>query len=127
FGGALLVGNFGSSQVSAFNLRTGHFLGQLSDAHGHPLVLNGGFPENNMKGLWGIAFGNGHGGADPNTLFFASGINQESDGLFGKVSFAGGNDGHHDRGGADQGSDDGVAALLNTVVNHDGNHGDNDG
>jgi uncharacterized protein (TIGR03118 family) len=94
FGGALLVGNFGSSQVSAFNLQTGHFLGQLSDANGHPLVLNGGFQETNMKGLWGIAFGNGHGGADANTLFFASGINQENDGLFGKVSFVRTGDDH---------------------------------
>jgi len=82
----LLIGNFGSSQISAFNMNTGAFLGQLSDAQGHPLVLNGGIKESDMKGLWGIRFGNGHGGADANTLFFAAGINAEADGLFGKVT-----------------------------------------
>jgi uncharacterized protein (TIGR03118 family) len=82
----LLIGNFGSSQISAFNMNTGVFLGQLSDANGNPLVLNGGIKESDMKGLWGIRFGNGHGGADANTLFFAAGINAEADGLFGKVT-----------------------------------------
>jgi uncharacterized protein (TIGR03118 family) len=82
----LLIGNFGSSQISAFNMKTGAYLGQLSDAQGHPLVLNGGIKESDMKGLWGIRFGNGHGGADANTLFFAAGINAEADGLFGKVT-----------------------------------------
>jgi uncharacterized protein (TIGR03118 family) len=82
----LLIGNFGSSQISAFNMNTGAFLGQLSDVQGHPLVLNGGIQESDMKGLWGIRFGNGHGGADANTLFFAAGINAEGDGLFGEVT-----------------------------------------
>jgi uncharacterized protein (TIGR03118 family) len=82
----LLIGNFGSSQISAFNKNTGAFLGQLSDAQGKPLVLNGGINESDTKGLWGIRFGNGHGGADANTLFFAAGINAEADGLFGKVT-----------------------------------------
>src|SRR5207237_1428108 len=52
FGGALLVGNFGDSHVSAFNLATGRFLGQLQDAHGQPLILNGGFKGPDSKGLW---------------------------------------------------------------------------
>ncbi len=82
----LLIGNFGSSQISAFNKNTGAFLGQLSDSQGNPLVLNGGIKESDAKGLWGIRFGNGHGGADANTLFFAAGINAEGDGLFGKVT-----------------------------------------
>lgn len=120
FGGALLVGNFGSSQVSAFNLQTGQFLGQLSDAQGNPLVLNGGFSETNPKGLWGIAFGNGQNGADPNTMFFASGINQENDGLFGTVSMAdidqgkdhdgrdhGDGNGNNNHGGGNRGGNDG--------------------
>ncbi len=87
FGGDLLVGNFGDSRVSAFDLKTGRFLGQLTDPQGAPLVLNGGFQETNPKGLWGIAFGNGQGGAGADTLFFATGINEENDGLFGKVDF----------------------------------------
>jgi uncharacterized protein (TIGR03118 family) len=103
FGGALLVGNFGDSHVSAFDLKTGQFLGQLSDAHGNPLTLNGGVGDSSgSKGLWGIAFGNGHGGTDPNALYFATGINDESDGLFGKVTMSNGDDSHgHDKHGFD--------------------------
>lgn len=100
FGGALLVGNFGDSHVSAFNLQTGAFLGQLSDAQGKPLTLNGGVGGNDTKGLWGIAFGNGQGGADTNTLFFAAGIKDEAAGLFGKVTMTHEDD---DRGGHSEG------------------------
>jgi hypothetical protein len=95
FGGALLVGNFGDSHVSAFDLKTGKFLGQLSDAQGNPLTLNGGVGSSSgSKGLWGIAFGNGKGGTDPNALYFAAGINDENDGLFGKVTMSDGGHGH---------------------------------
>jgi uncharacterized protein (TIGR03118 family) len=85
-GGNLLVGNFGDSHISAFDLNTGHFLGQLQGTNGQPLVLNGG--GSSPKGLWGIGFGNGQGGASTQTLFFASGINDEADGLFGAVNVA---------------------------------------
>lgn len=94
FGGALLVGNFGDSHVSAFNLQTGQFLGQLSDAQGNPLTLNGGVGGAGTKGLWGIAFGNGKGGTDKNALYFAAGINAENDGLFGKVTLSKGDHDH---------------------------------
>jgi uncharacterized protein (TIGR03118 family) len=95
FSNALLVGNFGDSKVNAFDPKTGAFLGQLADAQGHPLVLNGGFQEGDTKGLWGITFGNGHGGAATNSLFFAAGINAENDGLFGKVTVSGEDFGHN--------------------------------
>jgi uncharacterized protein (TIGR03118 family) len=90
FGGALLVGNFGDSHVSAFDLNTGQFLGQLHDTNGQPLVLDAGITgsDGNTKGLWGIAFGNGQGGAGTQTLFFATGPNDESDGVFGMVNEA---------------------------------------
>src|SRR5512135_13773 len=83
FSGALLVGNFGNSRINAFDLKHGTFLGQLTGTNGKPLVLNGGFQS--QKGLWGIAFGNGVAAGSNNTLFFASGINDETDGLFGSV------------------------------------------
>jgi uncharacterized protein (TIGR03118 family) len=87
FGGDLLIGNFGDSHVSAFNPKTGKFLGQLQDASGDPLVFNGGVNTgSDTKGLWGIAFGNGQGGAGKQTLFFASGPNDEADGVFGMVN-----------------------------------------
>jgi uncharacterized protein (TIGR03118 family) len=82
FGGDLLVGNFGDSKVNAFDPTTGTFLGTLSDAHGNPLVLTAGA---SSVGLWGLIFGNGGDGGDPNTLYFTSGINDEADGLFGQV------------------------------------------
>jgi uncharacterized protein (TIGR03118 family) len=90
FSNDVLIGNFGDSHVNAFDPVTGAFLGQLTDTHGNPLALNGGFKETDTKGLWGIGFGNGAGGAATNTLFFASGINQENDGLFGTVTADGG-------------------------------------
>ena len=112
FGGDLLVGNFGDSHVSAFDLRTGRFLGQLQDGNGHALVLDGGFNGPDTKGLWGIAFGNGQGGAGKNTLFFASGINDEQDGLFGAVNMIAPTPGqdlhhHHQNEDGDRGDRDG--------------------
>ncbi len=82
----ILVGNFGDSHISAFNPTTGAFLGQLSDAQGHPLVLAGGEHGADTKGLWGLAFGNGNGSGNTNTLYFNSGFNDEQDGLFGSLT-----------------------------------------
>jgi uncharacterized protein (TIGR03118 family) len=86
FSNALLVGNFGDSHVTAFNIQSGAVLGQLSDPQGHPLTLNGGVGGSDTKGLWGIAFANGKGGTSRNDLYFTAGINDEGDGLFGKVT-----------------------------------------
>jgi uncharacterized protein (TIGR03118 family) len=72
----LLVGNFGDGRISAFDPATGAFLGQLQDPSGHPITING---------LWGLAFGNGGLAGDPTTLFFAAGLNDEADGLFGTL------------------------------------------
>ncbi len=112
FGGALLIGNFGDSHVSAFNPATGDFLGQLSDAQGHPLVLNGGVTNadaTDTKGLWGIGFGNGKGGTDPNALYFATGVHDEADGVFGKVIMT---DGDQDRDDRSRGRQSGHAQAA---------------
>jgi uncharacterized protein (TIGR03118 family) len=77
FGGALLVGNEDDGHISAFNPTTGAFLGQLEDGAGNPIA---------NTGLWGLAFGNGANGFDPGTLYFAAGINEEVDGLFGAIA-----------------------------------------
>ena len=54
------------------------------------MILNGGFKkESDTKGLWGLTFGDGQNGAATNSLFFAAGINDENDGLFGKVTVSG--------------------------------------
>jgi uncharacterized protein (TIGR03118 family) len=77
FGGDLLVGNFGDGTINAYNIHSGKFDGTLSDTSGAPIVIDG---------LWGIAFGNGHLAGPTGTLFFAAGINDEVDGLFGTLA-----------------------------------------
>jgi uncharacterized protein (TIGR03118 family) len=72
----LLVGNFGDGRINAFDLGTGAFRGQLKSETSAPI---------DIPGLWGLRFGNGGQGASPNTLYFAAGINDEQDGLFGSI------------------------------------------
>jgi uncharacterized protein (TIGR03118 family) len=95
FGNALLVGNFGDGRINAFDVKSGKFLGQLSDAAGRPLT---------NVGIWGMTFGNGAGGTSTTTLYFAAGINGENDGLFASISLAnpaaGAGDGDRGRGDA---------------------------
>ncbi len=78
FSNALIVGNFGNGELQAFDPATGRFLGQLLDASGKPVVIDG---------LWGITFGNGGSGGDRNALYFASGPDDETHGLFGSLRF----------------------------------------
>lgn len=77
FGGDLLVGNFGDGTINAFDFSTGAFEGTLRDAQGNPIV---------NEGLWGITFGNGGAGGNPNTLYLAAGIDDETHGLFAAVT-----------------------------------------
>jgi hypothetical protein len=42
-----------------------------------------------IDGLWGLRLGNGGSGGDPNKIYFAAGINGESDGLVGSIEKAG--------------------------------------
>jgi uncharacterized protein (TIGR03118 family) len=87
FSNDILVGNFGDSHISAFDPNTGAFLGQLSDARGHAITLDGGVPDSDHKGLWGVfGFGNSNPPGPANAIFFASGINDEGDGLFGSLT-----------------------------------------
>jgi uncharacterized protein (TIGR03118 family) len=87
FSGALLVGNFGfgDGKINAYDDDTGQFLGNLTDANGNPIAI---------EGLWAIAFGNGGSAGDTNALYFAAGINRTgrnsfgaADGLFGSIRF----------------------------------------
>ena len=77
FSNDLLVGNFGDGTINAFNPTTGAFLGPLVNATNTPITING---------LWGIAFGNNATAGSANTLFFASGLNDEANGLFGSLT-----------------------------------------
>jgi uncharacterized protein (TIGR03118 family) len=76
FSGMLLVGNFGDGTINAFDTKNNNFAGQLRTGNGQVLVIDG---------LWGIAFGNNFRSQPANTLFFAAGPNDETDGLYGTI------------------------------------------
>jgi uncharacterized protein (TIGR03118 family) len=79
FGGDLLVGNFGNGHINVYNPDTGADLGQLRQADGHPIVIDG---------LWALSFGNGN-AAKTGELLFSAGPDGESHGLLGKIVSAG--------------------------------------
>jgi uncharacterized protein (TIGR03118 family) len=79
FSGDLLVGNFGDGQINAYELRpNGRYThrGELrEDRH----VIS-------IDGLWALGFGNGANAGPRDTLFFTAGPDEESHGLFGKIT-----------------------------------------
>ena len=77
FAGALLIGNFGDGVINAFDPSTGTLLGLLADLSNNPLV---------NPGLWGMTFGNGGNGGDPNALYFTAGGAAEDIGVFGRIN-----------------------------------------
>jgi uncharacterized protein (TIGR03118 family) len=79
FSGDLLVGNqsHADSEINAFNPVTGAFEGSIAIDPG-----SGNAP----GGLWDLTFGGGGPDGSPNVLFFADGINGETDGLFGSLT-----------------------------------------
>jgi uncharacterized protein (TIGR03118 family) len=89
FSSAILIGNFRSGWIAAFNGFTHKFIGFVKNANGSLMTIDG---------LWSLTFGNdgdpAKGGAGPaNTLFFTAGINNEADGLFGTITPLDGPDG----------------------------------
>lgn len=81
FGGDLLVGNFADGTISAYDMSSApyKFKGQITDPNGDPIA---------NPGLWEIAFGEKGLVGNPNTLYFAAGINNGSAGLFGTITVA---------------------------------------
>ena len=80
FGGDLLVGNFGDGRINAYEpLSNGHFAyrGRLQDGSGHAITIDG---------LWALAFGNGANAGPTDNLFFTAGPDDETHGLFGKIT-----------------------------------------
>lgn len=73
----ILVGQFGSGEILAFDHVSGKFRGALQGTNDQPLVING---------LWGLGFGNGGTAGPATTLFFAAGIDDEQNGLFGTIT-----------------------------------------
>jgi hypothetical protein len=81
FGGALLVGNFSyaATEINAFDPTSGAYLGTLSDGSGNTLLKGD-------NGLWDLTFGQGGNSGLPTTLYFVTGLNAETDGLFGAIT-----------------------------------------
>ena len=77
FSHTLLVGNFGSGQIAAYNTVTGKFLGLFKDGSGKPISIDG---------LWALSFGNDSKAGNATSLYFTAGPNDESNGLFGTLT-----------------------------------------
>jgi uncharacterized protein (TIGR03118 family) len=77
FSHELLVGNFGSGEIAAFNPVTGKFLGRVRNPDNSILVIDG---------LWALWFGNSALAGPYNSLFFTAGIQDEEHGLFGTLT-----------------------------------------
>lgn len=77
FSGDLLVGNFGDGVINAYDPATGAFQGSLQ-RNDHSQIV--------APGLWGLAFGNGINNQPTDVLYFAAGINDEANGLYGSIA-----------------------------------------
>lgn len=76
FSNDILVGQFGSGHIAAFDPGNGNLHGLLRKKR-RPLTIDG---------LWGLGFGNGANSGPTNTLYFAAGMDDESHGLFGSIT-----------------------------------------
>lgn len=76
FANDLLIGQFGSGAITAYNLSTGVWIGNVLNVNNLPLQIDG---------LWALAFGNGSGGGPTTTLYFTAGLFGESHGMFGSM------------------------------------------
>jgi len=77
FSNMVLIGNFGSGKIAAFDPATGEFHGLVRGVHSRPLVIDG---------LWALGFGNNASAGPATTLFFTAGIDDEAHGLFGTLT-----------------------------------------
>lgn len=73
--GDVLIGNFGDGRINVYK-PGGRLLGQLGDASGKKLTIDG---------LWALEFGNGVIGT-PTSLLFTAGPDGEQHGLFGELN-----------------------------------------
>ena len=77
FSNSILVGNFRSGWIAAFNGFTHEFLGFVKNPDDSLMFIDG---------IWSLTFGNDGAAGPANTLFFTAGINNEQDGLFGTIT-----------------------------------------
>jgi uncharacterized protein (TIGR03118 family) len=74
--GTLLVSNFGSGKIAAYDFKTQSFIDFVRDENGKPIIVDK---------VWGLLFGNGESLGDKNALYYAAGPDDEKDGLFGSI------------------------------------------
>jgi uncharacterized protein (TIGR03118 family) len=82
FSHKIIVGQFGSGEILAFDAITGRFEGKFNDQNNKVISIDG---------LWALEFGGGLPASDPpnqpdNALFFSAGPNKGHDGLFGTLT-----------------------------------------
>jgi len=73
----LLIGQFGSGEIAAYNAVTGAFVGEMRNTADQVLVIDG---------LWDLSFGSGGNSGPLNSLYFAAGPNGEANGLLGTLT-----------------------------------------
>ena len=74
FSNLILVGQFGSGKIAAFDPVSGEFQGLMRADHGRTMII---------EGLWALGFGNG---SNVDKLYFTAGIDDEAHGLFGTIT-----------------------------------------
>jgi uncharacterized protein (TIGR03118 family) len=77
FSNTILVGNFRSGWIAAFNGFTKKFIGFVRNLDDSLVFIDG---------LWSLTFGNNGNAGSSTTLFFTAGLNNETDGLFGTLT-----------------------------------------
>ena len=73
----LLVGQFGSGEIAAYDIATGDFAGEMRNTADAVLTIDG---------LWDISFGSGGNSGPLNSLYFAAGPEEEAHGLLGTLT-----------------------------------------
>jgi uncharacterized protein (TIGR03118 family) len=79
--GDLLIGNFGDGKINIFAPNGT----SLATSMGSLAVTNGGTFA--LPGLWALVFGNGDSDKPETTLFYTAGFANQTDGVFGTISF----------------------------------------
>jgi uncharacterized protein (TIGR03118 family) len=77
FSNTILVGQFGSGWIAAFNGFTHKFIGFLQNPDNSLVTING---------LWSLAFGNDGKAGLATTLYFTAGPDAETNGIFGTLT-----------------------------------------
>jgi uncharacterized protein (TIGR03118 family) len=87
YSNSILVGNFRSGWIAAFDGFTYQFKGYVENKDNSLMTIDG---------LWALTFGNDGTAGTANTLYFSAGINDENDGLFGTITPSDGLDGSNE-------------------------------